>query len=102
MEDESRTFFIDNVAYCSYCGKKAKEHWTWHNHAPDEQYFNCDCKDAKTEIDINEKISDLKWKFECEINKIKYENMPKENKDIIRNMGYEHELKKLKKKFNIE
>jgi len=101
MYVNTQTFSIGNKVHCSYCGKKAKEDWSWHNHRPDEQYFSCDCQDAKQEINFQENVVKIKRKAENEISELK-KTLPLINQEMINEHQYNFELSVLKKKYKIE
>ncbi|AMB18756.1 hypothetical protein BH780_gp173 [Bacillus phage Eldridge] len=101
MRLNTQTFKIGNEVHCAYCGKKAEEDWSWHNHRPDEQYLFCDCEDAKKEISFHENVAKIKRKAETEISELK-RTLPKPNQEMVNEQQYKFELANLKKKYKIE
>ncbi|WCS68194.1 hypothetical protein Goe21_00840 [Bacillus phage vB_BsuM-Goe21] len=101
MSVGTQTFKIGIEVYCSYCGEKAKEDWSWNNHRPAKQYFYCDCDNAKKEIDFHKESLKINREAEIKISELE-RSLPKVNQEMINERQYEFELSNLKKKYKIK
>ena len=86
---ESKTVGVGFKRYCTYCGKKAEEHFEIDNREQFDYYY-CTCNKALLEINLREQIEILTCK------------LPTENYKIRKDLEYKNELKALKRKYRRE
>lgn len=102
---ETETFRLGSKRYCAYCGNIAQEGFKKDEFDTDRiyYYYYCNCENAKAEIELQEKIDELKRNFNVELRKLIDEYKPKIviNKELINKKKYEAELNTLKQKYNM-
>ena len=62
--------------YCAYCGKELIEDNTTDHYEIVEQYYHCDCEDAKKEISIKQEIQKVTKEYDNKIYELK-KSIPK-------------------------
>ena len=102
MYYNTQTFRYKSKVLCSYCGEEAKNQWEWHNHRPEEQYFNCDCEDALKEKEFLEKSAEIRAEAERKVRELKQELLSQVNQEMINTLLFEEEWKNLKIKYGME
>jgi len=91
---------IRRVKYCAYCGKKSKhETDNYSNHGRDwDDFYNCDCKGAKKEMEFAEEKRLLAARHRNEL--YSYEQ---NGRDILKKLEYNLEKEDLEKRLkNLE
>lgn len=85
---------IDGVNYCVYCCQIAKVHTDYghpHNNEPDVHYCWCDCPSALAELEMVQKIQEIKDA---------YIPLLRRNHKGLNDIHYNRELSRLKTKYN--
>ncbi|GLI82528.1 hypothetical protein ANABIO32_02150 [Rossellomorea marisflavi] len=99
MKVNTKTFKVGSKVYCSYCGEKAKEEWSWSNHRPDKHYFTCSCEASEKEKEFYEQKRLIKLQAERDIDELK-SKLPQPDKKMIEDKRYQFKLYNLNKKYN--